>query len=129
MRPFDEYKPKTAYPSRSDYRRERRKEIDELSMTAAERRQAISNLNEETNEWFQVAVEPYREEEANLMAIFWKDCRKDLGYDEYLHYGGVVALEGHAWDRGHSGGFSEVYHELCDLEALARTLVNARKTK
>jgi hypothetical protein len=54
--------------------------------------------------------------------LFWTDARKELGYDKLFAKEGVQALENHAWQEGHSAGFSEVWGYLVDLVELAKIL-------
>lgn len=130
MKPFEFYSTIEAkYPDYNGYKRELRKQIDESPMTAAERKAAIEEIPGKVHNWYAREVAPYNAEQAEKMLIFWQDCRKELGYDQFLSLAGCGVLESYAWEQGHSAGFSEVYNYLIDLAELAKTLINNRREK
>jgi hypothetical protein len=106
------------YPSKSDYRDQLIAEINNRPLTAAARTAALATVPERVRDWFNEAILPYRQEQARLNSEFWADCRADLGYDKFLDVKGISRLEAHAWEDGHSAGYSEVYGELSKLVSL-----------
>lgn len=132
MKDWDEYKVKLPYPDRK-LRKDKQSElvaaIDNAKMTTGERAAAMAGVPREVSTWWETQMAPYQAEEQRLTALFWEDCREDLGYTEFLNETGVAALEKEAYDRGHSAGFSEVHCVLSDLTDLARTLVDNRKER
>ena len=69
----------------------------------------------------------HQTEDRRIVAEFWADCRKELGYERLMNQNGVAALEKLAWDEGHANGFSEVYLCLCDYLAFAKTAIKNRR--
>lgn len=116
------------YPDRNEYAKSLRDRINNNLMTAKQREDALANVDRDTAAWFLKQSLPYNAAQAALENEFWADCRKDLGYDELLTDDGCNALEGEAWNRGHSAGFSEVYGELMNLVALTQILAKNIKT-
>jgi hypothetical protein len=122
MKDFEEYRSKLPYPDRSAIRKEVTDEINNQPLTANDRADKLADVSRIVSEKFSVAVKPYSDDEKRLEAEFYKDCREDIGYDKYLHEDGCRILEGHAYQAGHSSGYSEVYGHLCDLSSLVSSL-------
>lgn len=122
---FDEYdKPiDVEYPDTKKKRKELLDAIDSQPMTKVERDKAYDSVNATVNEWFKEAVKPYNKAKRAIEDKFWADCREDLGYDKLLNEKGIAAVEAAAWDRGHSSGYSEVYHALCDYVQLVEIVL------
>ena len=125
MKDFDYYnKPTAEYPDINEYKREYRIAIEAAAMTTAERKEALDGISKKARAWFEKESKPYRDEQARLDSEFWDDCRKDLGYREFLSEKASDAVESKAWEDGHANGYSEVYCHLCDLVELARKIVS-----
>lgn len=126
MKPFEYYSTvKVPYPDKQEYRAKLLAEIDSQLMTAADRELARSFLSSRVDEWFRQEVKPYREAQSRLDAEFWRDCREDLGYDKFLNADGVAAVEGFAWEHGHSSGYSEVRAFLEQAADLAEKVIKS----
>lgn len=115
------------YPDRSAYRAKLKQEINDTPMTAEQRNKALNQLQRKVAEWFTEASQPYEECRMARLNEFWKDCREELGYDEYLEPAGIAALEEAAYERGHGHGFYDIFHALEELDDLARVLVKNLK--
>jgi hypothetical protein len=74
-------------------------------------------------EKFKEAMKSHRKAQDALIAEFWADCRKEIGYDSWLNPAACVAVEREAWERGHYAGFSEVFNCLTDVVDFASRLL------
>ena len=61
------------------------------------------------------ARKEYQEEEVRICNLFKQDALADVGLADHPKAEKIYA---HAYDRGHSGGFSEIYNALIDLAEL-----------
>ena len=127
MKDFDEYVSKLNYPSRSEICSRMREEIDAAPMTTRDRNIALADMQQRATEEFVQGRAPYREDQRRLDAMFWHDCREDLGYDRFLNEDGIGTIEAEAWDRGHSAGYSEVYQCLIRLCEFVEKIVKGIK--
>lgn len=120
---FDKYKNTVPYPDSDAFRNKLLADIDKQPMTAQERLDAIARVDITVRDWFREAVKPHNNREYEIMADFWADCRKDIGYDKFLTVRQCKVLQGYAWERGHSGGYHEVYNCLLDLAEFVKDLM------
>jgi hypothetical protein len=63
-------------------------------------------------------MEEYRQAEAVLAEVFWKDAFKELGVPE--NHLKASRLRSKAWEHGHSSGLSEVFFWLDELWDLVK---------
>lgn len=103
--------------------------IDATPMTKDQReaayKQAKTNaINERTERNL-----PFMNHQNAMMNEFWLDCRKEFSYSELLDEEGCRVIENHAWEEGHSNGFSEVYNKLKDLDDLVCQIIQHAKPK
>lgn len=120
MKDFEEYKTKLEFPSSHAIEAELRQTIANTPMTEKQRVTALQKLPEAVRQKVNTAAIPYREDVARLEAQFWRDCREDIGYSEWLDGEGMEILERTA---GYSViNQSETYSRLCDLAHLAERL-------
>lgn len=124
---FDDYRNNEPYPDIYAKKREITDEINAEKLTAEERKAKLADVSRVATAWFHEAVQPYNDRQREIDRQFWADCREDIGYDEFLNEEGCKALEGYAWQEGHSSGYSEVYGYLCEMADLARKLVESAK--
>jgi hypothetical protein len=120
---FDAYKNTVMYPDYHAYRAKLIEDIDNTPMTSQERLEARDRVAEITREWFNASVKPHNAREWAIQAEFWKDCQEDIGYNKFLSERQCQVLQGYAWERGHSGGYYEVYNCLLDLAEFAKDFV------
>lgn len=127
MKNFDEYVSSVEVVSEMEIRRELRREIANTPMTESERETAINQSIIRARGLAVEANAKYREDQRRLDAMFWQDCREDLGYDRFLNEDGIGTIEAEAWDRGHSAGYSEVYQCLIRLCEFVEKIVKGIK--
>ena len=118
---FDKYNDcGVPYPNTYQKKQELREVVDNTPMTTADRDKALKQIAKQVDEWYR--NHPYHEARQALTEQFWKDCREDIGYTQFLTQRGCEALEANAWDRCHDSGFYAVYWELAELAELAKVL-------
>lgn len=128
MKDFNYYNNiKTPYPRQRDIVREIIAKLDDLPLTKAERVQKEAEATEVGEAIFKDRLKEYSKESNNLKEEFWKDCRKEFGYDKILTEKGCGILEAKAWEDGHSCGYSEVYNCLSDLDDFVRRIVEEKR--
>jgi hypothetical protein len=118
MKSWDQYRISEHFhrPSLSAIRKELQASLDEQPLTKAARAAAEEALKVQAKERYDKEMKPYREEEQRLIEMFWTDVREEMGYNEaMLNPAQVSLLEARAWEKGHSGGLSDVYCQLEDL--------------
>lgn len=92
-----------------------RREIDETPMTAAQREKALKEMTSKVRERLRELNKPHQDEQSRLDAEFWRDAREELGYGKLVAEAGLGVIEGEAYERGHSSGYSEIYNCLLSL--------------
>lgn len=113
MQPFDYYiENPYKLPDRFKWRQDARRIIDNTPMTVAEREAAYAGMSANEREWFQTASKDHREFETARKEEFWRDCRTDMGYCEWLTTKGIELVENKAWEDGHADGYSNVHTHL-----------------
>lgn len=115
------------YPDRYAIKGKHLALVAEMRLTERERKAANDAAIADANEEYGKALTFYRVAEKKLEQEFWADCRSDFGYDKLMGLSGQSALEGYAWERGHSSGYSEVYNCLCDLVPLVECCLKDKK--
>lgn len=74
-------------------------------------------------EEFRKAVKMQRKAQDALLAEFWADCRKEIGYDSWLSPAACIAVEYEAWTQSHSNGFQAIYYKLLGIVDFASKLL------
>ena len=119
MKPFDYYSNNPVkYPTfqeRDDYKTQLKKEIDDTPLTTADRFTALGQLSAKVAAHFDSQVQKANAEESRLRDEFFADARVELGYADILTEKGMRVVESWAWERGHAGGYSDIYSSLCNL--------------
>ena len=101
------------------------REINEASMSANERREALKAVPQKVREQAKPELDAYAAAVAAKTAEFWHDCRADLGYSSWIRSSkAIAAIEAYAWQRGHANGYSEVYGCLSELVDLLQIVVS-----
>lgn len=111
-----------------DYCRNLRKkaveEIDNRPLTTADRNRLIKEIEPEIIKQVAELNKPYYAARRERDAEFYADARESLGYDKFLNETGVALVQGYAYERGHSGGYREIYYELSEITELLEKLSN-----
>lgn len=124
---FSKYENKVPYVSikvQANYLKSILKKIDNEKLTTKERIKKEKQADVKANQWAKEQNQKYNANSNKLEEQFWKDCREDIGYNEYLNEKGCKHLENIAWDRGHAYGYQEVYNCLVELEELIYDIVS-----
>lgn len=66
---------------------------------------------------YKVAMASYHDQAASLDAEFWAELYEELGWNT-LPEKVAGALQGRAWESGHSAGYGEVYCHASDFASL-----------
>lgn len=120
---FSKYENKMPYPVRQkNLDSEVRRNIDNQRMTEAERQQAYKDALAEQDRKWRERCDALADETARLHALFYSDCRAELGYDDILDEAGCGVIEDYADRKGHAGGFCDVYSCLFEMAEVARAL-------
>jgi hypothetical protein len=109
---FDKYRITEKYPDRIKYKSEIIKKINNSPMTQVDRDKEIALVATKVGEWFKHAILPYNEQIAKIDSQFWADCRAAIGYDKDYTESQCLVIQGEAYERGHSGGYAEIYNCL-----------------
>jgi hypothetical protein len=105
-------------------RNESAEAINKQLLTAADRERLLKELIPEINKQITELNKPYYAARRKRDAEFYADARESLGYDKFLNETGVALVQGHAYQRGHAGGYSEIYYELSEITELLEKLSN-----
>jgi len=113
---FDRYKNGMPWPQKKEYVNPKVEEVEEhfvgtIRQIEAARADAIERGEAEYKE----ARRAYGAETARLEAQFKADLEEETGLQNHPKKDKLYAK---AWERGHSGGLSEVYNEYLDLSDL-----------
>lgn len=103
------------YDYQESYKRDEIKRINDTKLTTSERVVLLDNLKQQIREHMRELNKPYNAACQQLDREFWEDARQELGYCQHLTPEGISKLEAKAYEEGHSHGYSEVYHHLCEL--------------
>ncbi len=99
-------------------------EIDNRPLTTADRVRLLKEIEPEITKQVAELNKSYYEARRKRDAEFYADARESLGYDKFLNETGVALVQGYAYERGHSGGYSEIYYELSEITELLEKLSN-----
>jgi hypothetical protein len=131
MRTFDYYvttnEKQFNHCDKMSYIKSQTDKINEAKLTSKEREDSLKNLPKESKKWLDTANFPHTNRLKELNEEFWQDCREDLGYEKFLNEDGVNALEGRAWDEGHSCGYANVYSCLEDLVEFVSCIIKTQR--
>lgn len=117
---YDKYKNQVELPKgKAEWSRERRRQIDEERMTTAERNEALSQLDDGYDEYKREQYQTHHVAEQKARIVFFEDAFEELGLG-FLPDSALKKLEALAWERGHSGGFPEIMHELEEMHDIVR---------
>jgi hypothetical protein len=117
MKDFDYYRDVEAeYHDYFNIKNKMQAELNNTPLTVEERKKREAELGTLARAKAKELNATYHEERNKKTAEFWRDCREDLGYESYLYEEGVRILESKADEDGHSGGYSEVYSKLQELD-------------
>lgn len=118
MKPFEYYEPGCLPgPSLAQLRKEAAAVLDQTPLTKSQRKEAESEMLARTRDVWLAAHNAYGKIEIENRNEFWRDCRASLTYGR-LPEDICSKIESYAWELGHSGGYSEVYNALTDVEEL-----------
>lgn len=106
---FEKYKNLLTYPKRSDYTKFY---YYKGGRVLAENVEGAIKEKVFDEEEYKKANDAYNKENARLFEEFKKDLFADLGIADNPKAEKLFSI---AWDKGHSGGYSEVYNEALDL--------------